>query len=404
MDLATFTELLTATGRAALAAAGELRPTEATFLPCYERLRRAFPAALAKAALETVLLRARAADKFPTADRLFFTREALEQASGLRVARHRARRFAPFDSVADLCSGIGGDTLALAEVVPVVEAVELDPLRAAMAKANVAETGVSDRVRVHCADAACLPLPAVRAAFADPSRRLAGVRRLDPDDYAPPLATIRQRFPAGFPLGVKVAPGIRPSGVAGPDCEAEFVSLDGEMKECVLWYGPLRTTGRRATLLPSGHTLADDKPRPLPTGAGSTAWVFDPDPAVVRAGLAGTLAERLGLRALDPAIALLSAADVVWSPFLVAYRVDYAERWHYRRLNDFLRQRGVGRVTVIKRGGRIEPAELEKRLRLRGEEHRFVLLTRRAGEAFVIVAQRVQVGRVEVGPTGPHRP
>jgi hypothetical protein len=43
----------------------------------------------------------------------------------------------------------------------------------------------------------------------------------------------------------------------------------------------------------------------------------------------------------------------------------------------------------MKRGGRVEPVVMEKELKLRGEEHRFVLLTRREGEAFVIVGERV---------------
>ena len=71
MDLATFHVLLTPDGQGALAAAAALRPAEATFLRCFEQLRKRHPPALAKAALETVLLRAKARDKFALADRLF---------------------------------------------------------------------------------------------------------------------------------------------------------------------------------------------------------------------------------------------------------------------------------------------------------------------------------------------
>lgn len=389
MDLATFGQLLGPRGRAALTAAAELRPSETTFLACYERLRKSFPPVLAKAALETVLLRARAAGKFSQAERLFFTREALEQASGEVVARYRAGRLAGWSRLADLCCGIGGDTLALAAAGLAVEAVELDPLRAAMTAANAAALGLTERVCVHTADARTVALGSIGAAFADPARRAAGCRHLDPENYTPPLSALRDRFPPGFPLAVKVAPGVDVAAVAGPHTEVEFVSLDCEMKDCVLWYGPLRSAARRATVLPAGATLsADDPVPPLPAGARPDEFILDPDPAVVRAGLAGLLALQLGLQAFDPAIALLAAGRPVPSPFLIAYRIEYAERYHPRRLNEWLHQHRVGRVTVVRRGSRVAPLEVERRLKLRGDEHRFVLLTRQGDEPLVLVGTR----------------
>src|SRR4051812_13988362 len=77
-------------------------------------LRRNYPAEQVAAALEQADLRRRARTKFADAGRMLFTRAGLEQASGERVARWRARRFADWETVADLCCGIGGDTGALA--------------------------------------------------------------------------------------------------------------------------------------------------------------------------------------------------------------------------------------------------------------------------------------------------
>ena len=391
MDTATFRELLTPAGQAALAAARALAPTEAGFLACFEKLRKAVPAPLAKAALETALLRTRARDKFADAERMYFTREALEQASGDIAARHRAARFIPFGEVADLCSGIGGDALALAAGGLAIHAVERDPLRAAMVAANAEALGV-DRVRVHKADALRVPLPGVRAAFADPSRRADGRRHLDPEDYTPPLSALRTRFPAGFPLGVKVAPGVARTDVALLDAEAEFVSVGGELKECVLWFGPLRTAAARATVLPAEVTLAADEPPSLPPAAAVGEYVFDPDPAVVRADLAGLLAEQLNLAPTDATVALLTGREPVASPFVTGYRVEFADRFHVNRLRDHLRQHRVGRVTPVKRGSMIDADELVKKLKLDGPEHRFVLLTRADGEQVMIVADRIAQG------------
>ena len=389
MDLATFRELLTPAGRDALASATALAPTEAAFLACFEKLRKGHPAALAKAALETVLLRTRARDKFEHAVRMYFTREALEQSSGDAAARHRAARFAPFGTVADLCAGIGGDALAMAAAGLTVHAVEHDPLRAAMLAANAEALALTDRVRVREADALAVELPGVRAAFADPARRTDGRRHLDPEDYTPPLSALRGRFPPDFPLGVKVAPGVAHADVVELGGDVEFVSVGGELKECMLWFGRLRTAARRATVLPSGLTRFADDPPPLPPVAPVGAFVYDPDPAIVRAGLAGLLAAELGVAPIDPTVAMLTGEVAVASPLASGYRVELAERVNAARLRGYLRERGVGRVTVVKRGSAIDADDLQRKLKLSGKGHRVLLLTRANGEQTVLVGERL---------------
>ncbi len=389
MDAETFRQLLAPAGQAALAGASALAPTEAAFLACFETLRKHHSQTLAKAALETTLLRIKARDKFADADRMYFTREALEQATSGAVARHRAKRFAGFGHVADLCCGIGGDALALAAAGLTVEAIDTDPLRAAMTAANAAALGVADRVRCHTGDALALPLPGVKAAFADPSRRADGRRYLDPEDYTPPLSALRARWAAGFPLAVKIAPGVSQSDLRATDSEAEFVSLSGELKECVMWFGPLRTVARRATILPSADTLFADvpqEPRPL-TEVG--ALLYDPDPAVTRAGLVHDLAERLDAHPIDHQVQLLTSERHAPTPFATAFAVEHAAPFHIELLRDYLRQRHVGRVTVIKRGSPADADGLLRNLKLDGPHHRTLFLTRTDGAHAMIVCDRL---------------
>lgn len=79
MDLADFERLRTPAGQTVLAAAGALQPSDETFLTHLTRLAKQTDAALAKAALETVLLRARARVKFTRADQMYFLRAALKR-------------------------------------------------------------------------------------------------------------------------------------------------------------------------------------------------------------------------------------------------------------------------------------------------------------------------------------
>lgn len=135
MDLNAFQSLLTPTGQEALQAAGELNPREKDFLRHYQALSRRYPPDLARAALEIAILRLEAAAKFPFADRMYFTREAMEQASSWEVASYRTQHYATFDRIIDLGCSIGSDTNALAKIAPTV-GIDLDPLRLAMAQTN----------------------------------------------------------------------------------------------------------------------------------------------------------------------------------------------------------------------------------------------------------------------------
>lgn len=396
MDIVTFDQLLGPTGRAALAAARELQPTETRYPACFDRLRKHYPPELARAALDTVMLREKARVKFMRAGEMFFTREALEMASAEPVARYRAERFARSGTVADLCCGVGGDAIGLTSAGCGAVAADRDPLRLRMAEANLAAYGL--RARFVCADVLVADLSDCAAAFADPGRRRDGRRTLSLHESEPPLSALVSRFPRGFPLGVKVAPGLPKDELAGFDAGPEFVSLGGELKECVLWFGPLRSVGARATVLPGPHTLtgAPDAAADLgPVGA----YLYDPDPAVTRAGLVGELGRRLSARQIDPRIAFLTSDVLTPTPFASAYRVEEVLPFQVKRVGEWLKARGVGRVTVVKRGSPVDADDLVSKWKLRGDGHRAVILTRANDRPVAVLGERVETEAG--GPIGP---
>ncbi|HEY1187580.1 MAG TPA: hypothetical protein VGE74_07970, partial [Gemmata sp.] len=238
-------------------------------------------------------------------------------------------------------------------------------------------------------DALVVPLPDARAAFADPDRRADGRRFLAPENYSPALSALRGRFGATFPLAVKVAPGLAQPDLP-PGAEAEFVSLRGELKECVLWFGPLRGTPRRATVLPSGDALTGNgEPGAAPLAERIGAVLYDPDPAVTRAGLVPLLAEQLGAAVIDFEVQLLSAGAHTPTPFATAFGVEQALPFHPKHLRDYLRARAVGRITVIKRGSPADAPGVVKALKLDGPNHRTVVLTRAGGAHTAIVCERL---------------
>ncbi len=385
MDRDTFAELLTPVGQAALATADKLAPSEAVFLGAFEKLRKRYPAPLAKAALETVLLRVKARAKFPQADEMYFTRESLEQASARLVAEYRSNRFSPYESVFDLCCGIGADTLALAEAGCQVTAIDSDELRLEMAKANLAVSGEESRVTFRLGDVCDVSVNGERAAFLDPGRRAGERRFLDPDTYRPPLSEVLARLPAGFPIGVKIAPGVSRADLSKWDASSEFISVERDLKECVLWFGPLRTATSVATVLPGPHTLLADSDLYEATPSEPQAFLFDPDPAVVRANLVPLLGQQLDAVPVDHGIAVLTGSKAAKSPFAQCHAIEHAAPFHLGKLRDYLRAHHVGRVTLLKRAVDLDVNEVMRKFKLDGSEHRTVMLVRSLGRPWAVV-------------------
>lgn len=393
MDLAAFRALLTPTGQEALSAAEALAPREEDFLPYFQALSRHFAEDLARAALEIAILHRQAERKFPFSQRLYLTREALEQASSWEVAHYRAGRFQGASLVLDLACSIGGDTFALAQVAPTT-GMDIDPLRLAMAQANLKALGLSPSLLRADLNH---PLPfspiSGMGLFFDPARRAGHRRVFSVHAYQPPLTVINDWLRRAPALGVKLSPGVKLDELRCFAAEVEFISLRGELKEAVLWFGPLRSAWRRATLLPEGHTLATSEGEtitrpPLPLSE-PRRYIYEPDPAILRAGLVADLGRRLEAAQLDADIAYLTADHYQPTPFARAWAVEDWMPFNLKRLRAYLRARGVGRVSVKKRGSPLQPQALIHDLRLSGDEERVLFLTHLRGEPIVIVARPV---------------
>ena len=354
------------------------------------QLRQRFAPDEAAVLLDQARLRQAARAKFPDADKLYFIDEALQQASSLAVARYRARYFAPYQRVADLGCGIGGDTIAMAVVGPHVLAFERDPVRAYFAATNIQALQLTSRAEVICDDWTTATLD-VEAAFIDPARRVHERRVFHLDQMEPPIAAILA-LAADIPhLLVKVAPGIDyseiPSGV-----EVEFISEHGTLKEALLRFGDFRRgVERTATLLPGPHQFTSIVEDRTVVVQQPGAFFYEPDPAILRASLVRPLAVELGATQIDESIAYLTSDICVTTPFARVWRVLRHGPFNLKGLNVWLRELGAGDVIVKKRGSPIDPDAFRKRLKTTlGGPTLTVFLTQVQGKPWMVVGTSAQ--------------
>ncbi|WP_128379280.1 THUMP-like domain-containing protein [Streptomyces cavernae] len=384
-----FASLLTPEGRALLA---EVRGTDpARELAVATRLRRDHPAALVSAALAQARLRERAAAKFGAADagRMFFTPHGVEQATRTSVAAHRAERLRALGvrSAADLCCGIGGDAIALARAGIRVLAVDRDPLTCAVARANAEALGLAELIEVREADVSDVDTSGHDAVFVDPARRGGRGRIFDPEAYSPPLSwAVAAALKAPY-AALKIAPGI-PHEAVPAEAEAEWISDGGDVKEAVLWFGT-EPGAVRATLLPGPRSLLG-RGLPDPPVREPGRYLYEPDGAVIRAHLVAEVAAELGGGLLDGTIAYITADEPLTTPYATAYEITDRLPFNVKRLKALLRERGVGILTVKKRGSAVEPEELRRKVKPQGPHSATVFLTRVAGAPTMLLGHPVE--------------
>jgi SAM-dependent methyltransferase len=341
----------------ALAAADELYPLGSDTLGAVTSLRsRGFSPEDSSAIISLAQARSRARTKFGERARtLMLTQEASEQATRPVIAHYRADRLARVPGlVADLGCGIGSDTAVYAAARGSVVAVELDPLTASFAAANLA---FCPRARVYSGDVTAYD-PASGAGseatltdgagaspailWLDPARReLRGARKaqterlFDPEAFSPPFSFVLNLARTGMPMGVKLGPGFPHEGIPSPEdiaseanpaprIEAEWIQSEGSLAELVLWFNALAQEGvaRTATSvreLPAGPA---DRVPSVAEATGKVADLLPPYEAVsFRSALTAAEAERsveVPVSLLQPGEYLLEPAPAIVRSHLVA--------------------------------------------------------------------------------------
>ena len=366
-------------------------------------LRKAgHPAELATAVVQQSQLRFKARAKFgPFADSMVFTQAGLEQATRLNIAGLHAQRYtrAGIKKVADLGCGIGADSLALASADIEVTAVELDETTAAATTLNLMPW---PNARVVNADATSFDLAGFDGVWLDPARRTtdtSGTSRIfDPEAFSPPLSFVEKLADRGLAVGVKMGPGL-PHEAVPARCEAQWVSVNGDVTEAALWFGKLARPGiRRAALVISDHganeissavdfdpdaALRGDVPvGPVPE------YIYEPDGAVIRAGLIDELLKTTGGHLLDPHIAYFGTETLVNTPLARAYKVLEVRPYHVKNLRAWVKSEKIGVLDIKKRGMDVTPEELRKVLLAgsgKGSKKKATLVLTRIGDQRVAI-------------------
>jgi hypothetical protein len=234
-------------------------------------------------------------------------------------------------------------------------------------------------------------LAGVGAVWLDPARRDGATRLTDPADWSTSLDwafDLAGRLPTGIKLGPGLDRDLIPDGF-----EAQWISVDREVVELVLWSADLARPGIRRSALVLGAsgtaelTAAADSDDAEPGHLAE--YLLEPDGAVIRARLIGDLARRLGGRMIDPTIAWITCDEQPQTPFGQGFEVVERFPLDVKTLKRELGARDIGVLEVKKRGVDIDPATFRHKLGLRGSKSATLILTRVAGDRVALLAERL---------------
>lgn len=371
-------DLTTADGAALLASLPPYH-SEDVFALTAKLRKEGFDPNLIATALTQKRLREKAATKFPPelCRRMLFTADGIEQATRHSIALQHATYLQQFgiSSIIDFGCGIGADALAFAETGFNLTAVEMDLDTGAAAEHNLAPYPYA---KVIHANGMSLNLAKFNAdaIWIDPARRKNGKRILDPQKWSPTLDEALKLARGYKAAGIKVAPGISYADLP-EDSFVTWISADGDLVEAVIWLGlAAPEPGRAAWIITQNSAGCSQlkqlleininpqtapvfcEPEPL------RAYLYEPDPAIIRAGLIHQLAAEYQLAPISQKIAYLTGNNAINSQYFTRFQIRQILPLNVKKARKALKALEIGNVEIKKRGSDISPEEFRKALAL----------------------------------------
>jgi precorrin-6B methylase 2 len=289
---------------------------------------------------------------------VFTCGEGLRFATPEVVARYRAGRLR-CDVLADISCGIGGQAVCFAKECGSVIGIDIDGERLECARRNAVVYGVdnitfiegdalSPQVVEQVADADADVI------FSDPARPAEeDVRQTD--SLRPGIPVVMEAYRDVTSSFAFEAPPQMPPERIDFNCEREYLSVDGQLNRLTLYFGPLKRCERSAVVLKGGRHYRLESGVAAPVVIQEVdeprVYAFEPDPAVVKAGLLGELAGGLGgkveLVRIDARRSLLTS-DVLLESLFFKHRYRVLDRvpLDCGKVNRSLMGYGIGKAVI----------------------------------------------------------
>jgi hypothetical protein len=335
-------------------------------------------------------LRRKAASKFPGwIDKdILYTERALEQSSGEVAANHK--RMWLKGNVIDLSGGLGSDLIHSADQMTQMAYCDIDPELCELFRHNSSVFGIT-HADIHCGDGievlSHYPDNHFDVVYVDPDRRVGKGRSISLKDTSPDItAHLDLILAKGKTLLVKASPALDPTEATRqlPGLyEYRVVSVDGEVKEVLLLVGRSSDTKftRIATIMRGDESTdySDTVNRAGVWGDGSPAYFFEPDPAIIRAGLVSDIAHRFELYYVHAGSVYLVGNQAANGFLGRSFKIDHLLPANYRSVSAWCKEHGIAKANIACREFPENTDTIRKKLKLKDGGETYLFFTKWQG-------------------------
>jgi len=314
----------------------------------------------------------------------FVESSVLEQSTPQEVAEYRSTMMSG-DSLCDCTGGLGVDTLALAHRFNQVVFCEIDPARALLFTYNSSRFGTTN-CTVHVGDSMAFLRNSSGVydwLFIDPARRDgSGKRFISLENCLPDVigeaVLLREKSEN---IAIKISPAFDISMIYKQfeDCSRiVVVSLYGEVREIMVTIeSNVPVQAIRAVILGKNQTeiLDDDGFGDLEVATTSKRWLFEPDPAIIKAGLVDTLGRKYGLVRWSGTGIFLCGDEVISDFPGRQFEIIRIVPWQRKEIGRYLKEKKIFSSTVIRRDFPLTPEEIRALYKLQESDSQFLIFT-----------------------------
>ena len=116
-------------------------------------------------------------------------------------------------------------------------------------------------------------------------------------------------------IAVKLSPAVDLRQLDAYGGQVEFISVNGDLKEAILWTHRSPSTPFATLITDSIHHFHNHSSESAII-SDPKQWFFEPDPSILRAGLVQNLAVELNATMLDETIAYLTLDEQIATPWI----------------------------------------------------------------------------------------
>ena len=374
----------------------------------------------------------KAAAKLPTLGRRLEipTTLALEQCSSELTAAWKAEAAQRFygsagpAGIADLTGGLGIDALAFSKRFARVLYIDRNPQLCAAAQRNFQAAGAGNiRIENLEIDASAAQWQETVAAFApdllylDPARRSAsGAKVFRLQDCSPDIAALLPILERLCPrLLLKLSPMADISALLawaeGRVRELQIIEKDGECKELLLLMDAARRKEEpliRVVVPEAGAGFdfrpSEERSATLLLASGAFPFLFEPGPALMKAGAFKLLCRRYPLTALSPSVHLYASGEPIGTLSALGKWYSVVEELPFGKEGFKAAGARFPQAEVTARGIPMRSEELRRRCACTGGGNQHIFGVQTPSEKKLIVCNKLQPVKTDRGVPGSSGP